>query len=165
MNIINDFFNKNEKIYFPFQRIKYRRTKSVKDIIKKDFNMIKKYNDVLSNFSNFQKLEKKKNVFCDKSDIEEKKKLNFPNIFQSKISLNKKLINSLSFHSYGYEKLQNFSVKNISIPLFSSIIKKVNEQENEKEKDKNDFIKKNFKLLKINNKKCYNINNKSSDFL
>ena len=71
MNIINDFFNKNEKIYFPFQRIKFRRTKSVKDIIKKDFNMIKKYNDVLSNFSNFQKLEKKKNVFCDKSDIEE----------------------------------------------------------------------------------------------
>ena len=165
MNIINDYFNKNEKIYFPFQKIKLlRRTKSIKDIIKKNFSAIQKYNDTLSNSRKKQNHVKTKIIFNDKSYLEEKRKLYFPNIFQNKISLNQKLMNSLSFNAYGYEDLQNLSLKNISLPLFSSIIKKGNEKE--KEKNKNVFFEKKFKLLNNNDKKkYYNINNKSSDFL
>ena len=66
MNIINDYFKKNEKIIYPFQRIKFRRkTKSVKDIIKKNFNILEQYTKVLSNFH--QKNEKKKLLFNDNS--------------------------------------------------------------------------------------------------
>jgi hypothetical protein len=161
MNIINDYFKKNEKIIYPFQRIKFRRkTKSVKDIIKKNFNILEQYTKALSNFH--QKNEKKKLLFNDNSFIKDKKNSNFPNIFKNKISLNKKLNNSLSFNYYGYEYLQNLSVKNISIPLFSSIIKKKNVQEKEKNID---FLENKFTILKIKKKNSFNLNNKSSDFI
>ena len=94
--------------------------------------------------------------------IKDKKNSNFPNIFKNKISLNKKLNNSLSFNYYGYEYLQNLSVKNISIPLFSSIIKKKNVQEKEKNID---FLENKFTILKIKKKNSFNLNNKSSDFI
>ena len=51
MKIINDYFYKNEKIFFPFQKIKFKKIKSVESMIEKDSTLIQRYTDDLFNLS------------------------------------------------------------------------------------------------------------------
>lgn len=190
MKIINDYFYKNEKIFFPFQKIKFKKVKSVESMIEKDSNLIQRYTDDLYNLSENirfyrEKYPSRKNISQDSKkqllpQIRLSRNETMNNFNKISINLNafikkgksKSFVNnSSSFYSNvnNFREKVNKNIKKNLIKLYSFERKKIKNRSfdillNNRSSEKERYIHKiNSYKLKKNTKKLLNISKRLSN--